>query len=299
MINKRIGSFIAALRKEQGLTQEQLAEKLGVSNRSVSRWENGNTLPDLSLMQSICDHTGVTISELLSGARQDPAADRKDGILLVLALWEREKLAKIRTLNLWFALGIISLLTAVGLSGMLSWVQTWLLAGLGIFFQSLGFYYNNRDPRLTEGEKTVLSTSGDAASMRAPEELLAFARKRQRVAKRQYQRAFREICDNLEEHERVSFAMVADEYSVDGAPGSWHIGIAVTQDRVFLCGETIAGRMMTRTVMDIYDRQQILAAGWTSRCIRMKTTGSEVKIKGENLESLAEQFRNAALPENR
>lgn len=299
MINKRIGSFIAALRKEQGLTQEQLAEKLGVSNRSVSRWENGNTLPDLSLMQSICDHTGVTISELLSGARQDPAADRKDGILLVLALWEREKLAKIRTLNLWFALGIISLLTAVGLSGMLSRVQTWLLAGLGIFFQSLGFYYNNRDPRLTEGEKTVLTTSGDAASMRAPEELLAFARKRQRVAKRQYQRAFREICDNLEEHERVSFAMVADEYSVDGAPGSWHIGIAVTQDRVFLCGETIAGRMMTRTVMDIYDRQQILAAGWTSRCIRMKTTGSEVKIKGENLESLAEQFRNAALPENR
>ena len=299
MINKRIGSFIAALRKEQGLTQEQLAEKLGVSNRSVSRWENGNTLPDLSLMQSICEHTGVTISELLSGARQDPAADRKDGILLVLALWEREKLAKIRTLNLWFALGIISLLTAVGLSGMLSRVQTWLLAGLGIFFQSLGFYYNNRDPRLTEGEKTVLSTSGDAASMRAPEELLAFARKRQRVAKRQYQRAFREICDNLEEHERVSFAMVADEYSVDGAPGSWHIGIAVTQDRVFLCGETIAGRMMTRTVMDIYDRQQILAAGWTGRCIRMKTTGSEVKIKGENLESLAEQFRNAALPENR
>lgn len=299
MINKRIGSFIAVLRKEQGLTQEQLAEKLGVSNRSVSRWENGNTLPDLSLMQSICDHTGVTISELLSGARQDPAADRKDGILLVLALWEREKLAKIRTLNLWFALGIISLLTAVGLSGMLSRVQTWLLAGLGIFFQSLGFYYNNRDPRLTEGEKTVLTTSGDAASMRAPEELLAFARKRQRVAKRQYQRAFREICDNLEEHERVSFAMVADEYSVDGAPGSWHIGIAVTQDRVFLCGETIAGRMMTRTVMDIYDRQQILAAGWTSRCIRMKTTGSEVKIKGENLESLAEQFRNAALPENR
>lgn len=299
MINKRIGSFIAALRKEQGLTQEQLAEKLGVSNRSVSRWENGNTLPDLSLMQSICDHTGVTISELLSGARRDPAADRKDGILLVLALWEREKQAKIRTLNLWFALGIISLLTAVGLSGMLSRVQTWLLAGLGIFFQSLGFYYNNRDPRLTEGEKTVLTTSGDAASMRAPEELLAFARKRQRVAKRQYQRAFREICDNLEEHERVSFAMVADEYSVDGAPGSWHIGIAVTQDRVFLCGETIAGRMMTRTVMDIYDRQQILAAGWTSRCIRMKTTGSEVKIKGENLESLAEQFRNAALPENR
>ena len=65
MINQRIGSFIAALRKEQNLTQEQFAEKLGVSNRSVSRWENGNTLPDLSLMEKICRITGVTLPELL------------------------------------------------------------------------------------------------------------------------------------------------------------------------------------------------------------------------------------------
>ena len=47
MTNERIGSFIAAMRKERNMTQEQLAEKLGVSNRSVSRWENGKTLPDL------------------------------------------------------------------------------------------------------------------------------------------------------------------------------------------------------------------------------------------------------------
>ena len=132
MINKRIGSFIAALRKEQGLTQEQLAEKLGVSNRSVSRWENGNTLPDLSLMQSICQITGVTLPELLSGARQDPSAERKDGILMVLALWEREKLAKIKTLNLCFALGGIGLLAAVGLTGILTQGLRHLLSGTGL-----------------------------------------------------------------------------------------------------------------------------------------------------------------------
>ena len=53
MTNIRIGTFIADLRKEQGLTQKQLAERLGVSNRSISRWENGNTLPDYSLMQAL------------------------------------------------------------------------------------------------------------------------------------------------------------------------------------------------------------------------------------------------------
>ena len=61
MINRRIGAFIAALRREQKLTQEQFAEKLGVSNRSVSRWETGSTLPDLSVMESICQITGVPL----------------------------------------------------------------------------------------------------------------------------------------------------------------------------------------------------------------------------------------------
>ena len=295
MINKRIGSFIAALRKEQGLTQEQLAEKLGVSNRSVSRWENGNTLPDLSLMQSIGKITGVTLAELLSGARQDPSDQGKDGILTVLTLWEREKREKIRALNLWFALGGIGLLAAVGLAGILTPVQIWLLAGCGIFFQGLGFYFNNRDPRMTDGEKAVLTTSDDDVSMHSPEELLAFARKRQRVARRQYERAFREICENLTEQERVSFAMVANEYSVDGTPGCWHLGIAVTQDRVFLCGETVAGRVMTRTVMDVCDRKDILAVQHTNRGIQIKTARATLTLKGENLGQLGEILKSTVL----
>ena len=297
MINKRIGSFIAVLRKEQGLTQEQLAEKLGVSNRSVSRWENGNTLPDLSLMQSICEITGVTLAELLSGARQDPSDQGKDGILTVLALWEREKLAKIKMLNFWFALGGMGLLTAVGLSGILTQAQTWLLAGCGIFFQGLGFCFNNRDPRLSDGEKAVLTAANDAVSMHSPEELLAFARKRQRVAKRQYEQAFREICENLTEQEKVTFAMVAEEYSVDGTPGCWHVGIAVTRDRVFLCGETVAGRVMTRTVMDVCDRKDILSVQHQNRSIRIRTPKGLLALRGAELEALAEAFRCAVLPE--
>lgn len=291
MINQRIGSFIAALRKEQNLTQEQFAEKLGVSNRSVSRWENGNTLPDFSLMQCICRITGVTLSELLSGARQDPSNLGKDSILMVLALWDREKMAKSKTLNVWFALGLAALLAAVLTAGMPG--LTWLPVGFGILFHGLGFYHNNRDHRLTDGEKAILAAADDAVSMREPEELLAFAGKRQRVAMRQYQTAFREICENLDEDELVSFAMVANEYIVGSAPGAWHIGIAVTQSRVFLCGETVTGRVMTRTVMDVYDKKDILSVQYTNRSILMKTARATLTLKGEALGQLAEKFKSA------
>lgn len=297
MINKRIGSFIATLRKEQNLTQEQFAEKLGVSNRSVSRWENGNTLPDFSLMQCICEITGVTLPELLNGVRQDPSTERKDSIFLILSLWDREKLAKAKTLNLWFALGLISLLTAIVSAQIVSPAGTLLLVCFGIFFHGLGFYLNNRDPKLTDGEKAILAASGDPVTMRYPEELLSFARTYQNVSASQYKTAFRTICENLDEHERVSFAMVANEYSIGSAPGIWHAGIAVTQERIFLCGETVAGQIMTRTVMDIYDKADILSIQHTNHSILLKTAQTTLTIKGENISKLAEAFKNAVRAE--
>ena len=297
MINKRIGSFISALRKEQNLTQEQFAEKLGVSNRSVSRWENGKTLPDFSLIQCICEITGVTLPELLNGVRQDPSTERKDSIFLILSLWDREKLAKAKTLNLWFALGLISLLTAIVSAQIVSPAGTLLLVCFGIFFHGLGFYLNNRDPKLTDGEKAILAASGDPVTMRHPEELLSFARTYQNVSASQYKTAFRTICENLDEHERVSFAMVANEYSIGSAPGIWHAGIAVTQERIFLCGETVAGQIMTRTVMDIYDKVDILSIQHTNHSILLKTAQTTLTIKGENISKLAEAFKNAVRAE--
>lgn len=297
MINQRIGSFIAALRKEQNLTQEQFAEKLGVSNRSVSRWENGITLPDLSLMQCICEITGITLPELLTGARQDPPCEGTDSALLMLALWEREKLEKIKTLNLCFALGLVTLSAAILSVRLLRPVEIWLLVAFGLFFHALGFYHNNRDTRLTDREKTILVDSKDHAAMCHPEELLAYARKHQRVAATQYGNAFRSICEDLTEHERVSFAMVANEYSIDAAPGIWHAGIAVTQDRILLCGETPTGRFMTRTVLDSYPREDVLSIQYTNRSILIKTTQRAVTIKGENIGSLGETFKNAVRKE--
>ena len=297
MINRRIGSFISALRKEQNLTQEQFAEKLGVSNRSVSRWENGNTLPDFSLMQDICEISGVTLPELLNGVRQSQSTERKDSILLILALWDREKLAKSKTLNFWFSLGFVFLLAAILSAGILEQVKTCLLVCLGALFHGLGFYHNNRDPKLTDGEKSILAASGDAIAMKQAAQLLSFARKHQNISAPQYKTAFRTICENLAEHERVSFAMVATEYSIGAAPGIWHAGIAVTQERIFLCGETVAGRFMTRTVMDIYDKTDILSVQYTNSSILLKTAQTTVTIKGENISQLVEDFKNAVRPQ--
>ena len=65
----KIGKFIAALRKEKGLTQEQLGEKLGVTNKTVSRWENGNYMPDVEMLSLLSREFGVTINELITGER--------------------------------------------------------------------------------------------------------------------------------------------------------------------------------------------------------------------------------------
>lgn len=67
----KIGSFISNVRKEQGLTQKQLAERVGVSDKAVSRWETGKGLPDTSIMSDLCEALGININELLSGERLD------------------------------------------------------------------------------------------------------------------------------------------------------------------------------------------------------------------------------------
>ena len=69
MDQRKIGKFIAALRKEKGLTQEQLGEKLGVTNKTVSRWENGNYMPDVEMLLLLTEEFGVSINELISGER--------------------------------------------------------------------------------------------------------------------------------------------------------------------------------------------------------------------------------------
>ena len=69
MNQEKIGSFIAKCRKEKKMTQSELAEKLGVTDKSIGNWENGRNMPDLSLFKPLCDELGITINDLLSGEK--------------------------------------------------------------------------------------------------------------------------------------------------------------------------------------------------------------------------------------
>lgn len=69
----KVGNFIAAMRKEKGLTQESLGERLGVTNKTISRWETGKYMPDIDKLQELSTSLGVSVNELLSGEKIESA----------------------------------------------------------------------------------------------------------------------------------------------------------------------------------------------------------------------------------
>lgn len=77
MNQQNTGNFLRELRKSKGLTQEQLAERLNVSGRTVSRWENGMTMPDLDLLIELADLYDIDIRELIDGERKNDKMDKE------------------------------------------------------------------------------------------------------------------------------------------------------------------------------------------------------------------------------
>lgn len=97
MNQAKIGRFIAELRKEQGWTQMQLGERLGVSNKTISRWENGNYMPDLAVLPELAELLAVSVNELIAGQRF-VEADYKRGADAQL-LQTMQLLAEVRSIN--------------------------------------------------------------------------------------------------------------------------------------------------------------------------------------------------------
>lgn len=98
----KIGMFFRELRKEKGLTQEQLAEHLGVSRRTVSRWETGSNMPDLDILIEMADYYEVELRELLDGERKEERMDNNlEETVLKVADYSNEAKQKI-TRNMHF-----------------------------------------------------------------------------------------------------------------------------------------------------------------------------------------------------
>ena len=105
----KIGGFLKELRKEKELTQEQLAEKFGVSSRSVSRWENGNTMPELGILVELADFYEIDIKEIIDGERKSEIVEKeeKETLLKVAEYADKQKRQAILKAVIIFSLEMI------------------------------------------------------------------------------------------------------------------------------------------------------------------------------------------------
>ena len=116
----KIGSFLKELRKEKGKTQEEIASILGTSSRSVSRWENGNTMPDLALLVELADYYEVDIREIIDGERKAEKMDKetKETLLKIADYADKQKKQAIIRAVILFGMEMVCCGLAIG-SGML------------------------------------------------------------------------------------------------------------------------------------------------------------------------------------
>lgn len=110
----RTGEFIAAIRREKGLSQRELADLLAISDKTVSKWETGRGLPDVSLMLPLCDALGITVNELLSGERLSDSSYKAKAEENIMNMMNERKENRTK-FRLTIVTGIISVVTFVTL----------------------------------------------------------------------------------------------------------------------------------------------------------------------------------------
>lgn len=160
---KKIGTFLRELRKEKGLTQEQLAEVLHVSGRTVSRWETGANMPDLSILIQIAEFYEVEVKEILDGERKGEIMDKelKETLSKVAdySTLEKEKALKIGNTAFGFTFAVCAVMIVVQLliTGNLSLVagETAILLAGGVFSVLLAAVYLKLGVSVTKTAQVV------------------------------------------------------------------------------------------------------------------------------------------------
>ena len=120
MDQQKVGQFLKELRNEKSVTQAELAEMLGVSNRSISRWENGTTMPDFDLLIELAKYYDVEVGEILDGERKEENMDTKtEKLMLEIADYnnvERKFFSK--RMCAMFIIAIIGIVVYIGIDLM-------------------------------------------------------------------------------------------------------------------------------------------------------------------------------------
>ena len=131
----KIGKFIAECRKKNNLTQMQLAEKLNITDRAISKWENGKAMPDSSIMLDLCKELKINVNELLSGEviKMDNYNEKAEELLIEMKKQKEE--ADKKMLQLEWVIGYMSSLTFLTLVFVASYVEMadWLKIILIVF----------------------------------------------------------------------------------------------------------------------------------------------------------------------
>ncbi|MBO5064744.1 MAG: helix-turn-helix transcriptional regulator [Clostridia bacterium] len=105
-----IGKYIARKRKEKNLTQAQLAERLNVSNKTISKWENGNCMPDYSVIEILCRELDITISELMDGEdAKTEVNDKINNVQLMFLIRKMQELEKQNKLTYGFLIVVMGI----------------------------------------------------------------------------------------------------------------------------------------------------------------------------------------------
>ena len=139
-----IGKFKSLKRKEKNLTQEQLAEKIGVSNKTVSKWENGKCMPDYSVIEILCNELGITVSELLDGEENEKSIriyDEKEILGMIKDIQELKESKNSNTSFFLIIMGIslLALSFCIDGSDFKEFVSGFLM-GISVVEMILGIY---------------------------------------------------------------------------------------------------------------------------------------------------------------
>ena len=129
----KIGKFIQELRKQKNLTQITLAEKLGITDKAISKWERGIAMPDTSIMLKLCEILGVSVNELLSGERIDiNSENQKNERLIIEMAKELERKNKVIWSTMWgiMIVSILALVAGIFVSAFLVPKGIWQLVSI-------------------------------------------------------------------------------------------------------------------------------------------------------------------------
>ena len=126
---QKIGSFLAELRKEKNLTQDELGAQIGVTNKTISRWETGNYLPPVEMLQTLGDNFGVSINEILNGERISDGnyKDISEQNIKSALTKSDSVIAKHRKIMNWVIAVVVAALYMTISLITLKWLYTWII----------------------------------------------------------------------------------------------------------------------------------------------------------------------------